>query len=233
MQAQPTDTTCGPTCLHAVYDYFGDSISLQQVIDEVPVLESGGTLAVLLANHALQRGYFATIYTYNVRLFDPTWFAPGGPDLRQRLEAQLRVKDNPRLRISTDAYLRFLDMGGRVRFEDLTRGLIRKYLNRGEPILTGLSATYLHRAARETGDDRPDDIRGEPAGHFVVLSGYDRESKTVNVADPLAPSPLAEGHYYDININRVVCAVLLGIVTYDSNLLIVTPSPAGRRDVSR
>ena len=233
IQSQPTDTTCGPTCLHSLYNYYGDSISLNQVIAEVPTLESGGTLAVLLANHALQRGYSATIFTYNVQLFDPTWFAPDGPDLRHRLEEQLQVKDNPKLRVSTDAYLRFLDMGGRVRFEDLTRTLIRKYLNRGAPILTGLSATYLHRVARETEDDKPDDVRGEPAGHFVVLQGYNRENKTVSVADPLSPNPLADGHYYDININRVVCAILLGIVTYDANLLIITPAHAGRRDSTR
>ena len=27
---QPDDTTCGPTCLHAVYGYYDDSIPLQE-----------------------------------------------------------------------------------------------------------------------------------------------------------------------------------------------------------
>src|SRR5690606_33790014 len=71
---QPNDTTCGPTCLHAVYRYFGEDIDLGHVIDEVPPLPGGGTLAVWLANHALQRGYDATIFTYNLQLFDPSWF---------------------------------------------------------------------------------------------------------------------------------------------------------------
>lgn len=229
IQAQPTDSTCGPTCLHAVYGYYGDTIPLEQVIAEVPTLETGGTLAVLLGNHALSRGYSATIYTYNVRLFDPSWFAPGAPDVRERLRAQCAVKKSARLQVSTDAYVRFLDMGGRVRFEDLTRSLIRKYLNRRTPILTGLSATYLYRTPREDRDDKPDDVRGEPTGHFVVLSGYDRERRTITVADPLWPNPISETHLYEININRVVNAVLLGIVTYDCNLLVVTPGHAGRR----
>lgn len=47
--AQPTVTTCGPTCLHSIYRYFGDSISLKQVVAEVTMLEEGGTLAVFLA----------------------------------------------------------------------------------------------------------------------------------------------------------------------------------------
>ena len=29
---QPDDCTCGPTCLHAVYRYFGDEIPLTQVV---------------------------------------------------------------------------------------------------------------------------------------------------------------------------------------------------------
>ena len=28
IQAQPDDLTCGPTCLHAVYRYFGDDVSI-------------------------------------------------------------------------------------------------------------------------------------------------------------------------------------------------------------
>ena len=52
---QPDDNSCGPTCLHALYRYYGDELPLDQVLAEVPMLESGGTLDVLLANHALAR----------------------------------------------------------------------------------------------------------------------------------------------------------------------------------
>ena len=75
--AQPDDTTCGPTCLHAVYGYYGDEAELDQVIQETVRLEHGGTLALLLGCHALRRGYQATIYTYHLQVFDPTWFVPG------------------------------------------------------------------------------------------------------------------------------------------------------------
>ena len=71
---QPDDSTCGPTSLHAVYQYFDDDISLDQVIKEVSFLEEGGTLAVMLGCHALKRGYKVKIYTYNLHVFDPTWF---------------------------------------------------------------------------------------------------------------------------------------------------------------
>ncbi len=88
---QPTETTCGPTCLHALYRYFGERISLDRIIKEIPYLEEGGTLAVTLGNHALSRGYKATIYTYNLHIFDPTWFLHPGADLRRFLVAQKKV----------------------------------------------------------------------------------------------------------------------------------------------
>lgn len=221
---QPDETTCGPTGLHALYRYYGDDLPLAQVIDEVPTLPGGGTLSVLMACHALRRGYRAAIYTYELQLFDPTWFVPGGPDIRERLAAQMAAKDDPKLRTASRAYIEFLGLGGKLRFEDLTKTLIRGYLRRSVPIITGLSATYLYRTAREYGPgDEYDDVRGVPAGHFVVLCGYDRENRTVLVADPLVSNPVGNGHYYEIDINRVLCAILLGVTTYDANLLIIQP----------
>jgi hypothetical protein len=226
---QPDSSTCGPTCLHAVYRYHGDEMPLAQVIRETPALEEGGTLAVLLACHALERGYDATIYTYNLQIFDPTWFVPGAQRMADRLRAQMQVKSDPKLHLASEAYLRFLRLGGRLRMEDLSVELFRRYLVRGVPILTGLSATYLYRESREYGPQgTPDDVRGVPQGHFVVLCGYDRVRREVLLADPLMPNPLSPEHLYEIAIDRVVCAVLLGMITHDANLLVVRPKPSDR-----
>lgn len=218
---QPDDTTCGPTCLHAVYRFWGDAPSLHQVISEIPPLPGGGTLAVSLACHALRRGYHAEIYTYNVQIFDPTWFS-GNTDLAERLEGQRRAKRSKKLALATDAYLEYLRLGGVVRFEELTASLLHRFLDRDVPILTGLSATYLYRCAREL-DDAYDDVRGHPTGHFVVLSGYDLDASEVVVADPLQDNPGFGSHYYRVGIDRLIASILLGIVTYDANLLILTP----------
>lgn len=227
---QPDNLTCGPTCLHALYRFHNIELPLEQIIAEVITLEEGGTLAVLLACHALKRGLDATIYTYNLEVFDPTWFVPAATPLSERLLAQAAAKDSPRLHNATRAYVEFLRRGGVVRMEDLTTDLVRKYLTRGVPILTGLSATFLYRDAREFGPDEPDDVRGVPAGHFVVLCGYDRATRSVLVADPLMPNPLSAEHLYELDIDRVVNAILLGILTHDANLLIVQPrKPRQRR----
>lgn len=228
IQPQPDDTTCGPTCLNAVYRFFDDSISLDQTILECTQLDEGGTLAPLLGYHALQRGYAVTVYSFNLHVLDPTWFVPSQQDLCNKLEAQLAVKTDAKLQTVSRAYLKLLRAGGRIKMQDLTRQLIRKYLSRSIPILAGLSATYLYLAAREVGPKwEADDIQGTPVGHFVVLCGYDESSKMVRVADPYLPNPFApRDNYYEIGVDRVICAILLGILTYDANLLIIQPSSA-------
>ena len=230
---QPDDTTCGQTCLHAVYRYFGDSISLQQVVSEVNHLEGGGTLAVHLACHALQRGYHATIYTYNLQIFDPTWFASSDINLVEKLELQMNYKNISKLQKASRAYIDFMKQGGQVKFEDLSGGLIRKYLNRSIPILLGLSATYLYKSAREFARGNKliyNDIQGEATGHFVVLAGYDKDHRKVLIADPAMPNPISSQQQYEVEMDHLISAIMLGIITYDANLLIIEPEKENKRN---
>jgi hypothetical protein len=198
---------------------------LEQVIRETPKLEKGGTLAVLLGCDALRRGYRATIYTFNLKVFDPTWFA-SRKSLVPRLRAQRAAKrKSAKLKAASQAYIDFLQLGGKIRMQDLNASLIRRYLKRSIPILTGLSSTYLYQCEREIEPEgQSDDILGVPNGHFVVLCGYDKQRQTVRVADPYLPNPIAEDHYYEVGLDRLVCAILLGVLTYDANLLVIEPA---------
>ena len=89
---QPDETTCGPTCLHAVYRYWEDEEPLTAVIERTGRLELGGTFAVFLACDALRKGYRATIYTYNLKVFDPTWFGNRKINIAERLHQPLRIR---------------------------------------------------------------------------------------------------------------------------------------------
>ena len=228
---QPDEITCGPTCLQAIYRYWGGADTLTDLIARTGRLEEGGTFAVLLACDALRRGYDATIYTYNLNVFDPIWFAHHDVDIAERLQRQRDAKPDRRLAHATEGYLEFLSLGGQLRMKDLSRGLVYGLLRRGLPILSGLSSTYLYRAPREFGaDDTPDDIRGTPSGHFVVIAGYDFERRKLLVVDPYQPNPFAGAHKYWLGIDRVLGAVLLGIVTHDANLLVIRPRQGGRQE---
>ncbi|MCA9011190.1 MAG: C39 family peptidase [Planctomycetaceae bacterium] len=224
---QPNNTTCGPTCLHAVYRYHGEELPLPQVIRETQVLQEGGTLAVMLGCDALRRGYDVSIDTFNLQVFDPTWFKPNGDMIDRsmlidKLGQQAAAKHRSKLKLACHAYIELLQLGGRIRMEDLTPSLLRRYLKQDIPLLTGLSATYLYRESREiSSTDSANDVLGEPSGHFVVLCGYDKEKRSVLVADPWELNPISSDHIYVIDMDRVICSILLGILTYDANLLIV------------
>jgi hypothetical protein len=190
-------------------------------------LEEGGTLAVMLACHALKRGYEVTIYTYNLVVFDPTWFHKG-INLQEKLTEQRHYKNDEKIRRASNAYIEFLNLGGEIRFEDLRPSLLKKYFSQGMPILTGLSATYLYKTTREYVNDRNQivysDVKGIPAGHFVVLCGYDRTKRHVVVADPYHENTISGDNYYAVRLGRLLNSIMLGVLTYDANFMIIRPN---------
>lgn len=225
IMTQPDDVTCGPTSLHAVYNYFGDKISLPKVISEISYLDEGGTLAVMLGIHALKRNYKSVIYTYNLSVFDPTWFNEN-TDLKAKLHEQKKHKKSKRLHNATDYYIKFLKLGGKIEFVNLTPSFLKKIFAMKLPILTGLSATYLYSCSRETWKGNKsvyDDVNGFPTGHFVVLSGYDEKNHKIIVADPYRENPVSNDNYYSVSANRLINSIMLGILTFDSNLLVIQP----------
>lgn len=225
IMTQPDDVTCGPTSLQAVYNYFGDTIPLKQVISEISYLDEGGTLAVMLAIHSLKRNYKANIYTYNLSVFDPTWFN-GKTDLIEKLTEQKKSKKSKKLHNATDAYVEYLSLGGEIEFLNLTPSFLQKLFARKIPVLTGLSATYLYNCSREAWKDNHavyDDVKGYPTGHFVVLSGYDENNHKVIVADPYRENPVSHNNYYSVTVSRLINSIMLGILTFDSNLLVIQP----------
>src|SRR5688572_6663959 len=197
IQAQPDEVTCGPTCLHAMYGYYSDKISLKQVIGEVKSLKGGGTLDVMLGNHALRRGYKATIFTYNWNVFDPSWGKLSSRKMMEMLRQQMRHKFRRRkLQIASKAYIRFLEAGGKVCFDELGEDLVKKYLQKQVPVLAGLSATHLYSTPREIAEtNKYHSTKGYPVGHFVIINGYDDRTKCAYIADPMNPNPLKSQYY--------------------------------------
>lgn len=225
IREQPDDSTCGPTCLHSVYNYYNYPIDLDKVIQSVKTLDDGGTLAVLLAQDALRRGFQTVLYTYNLKIFDPSWIDFSNDQLVQKLEEQLNFKKGVKFTEASKAYMEYLKLGGKLRFENLTTKIIKKYVSRKLPVLTGLSATYLYQTQREhyTSNNKSiyDDLKGEPLGHFVVLCGI--KGKFVYIADPYRGNPFTKNSYYRVKVERLINSILLGIITYDANLLVIKP----------
>lgn len=221
---QPDDQTCGPTSLHAVYTHYGLQIELNQLISETSFLDAGGTLAVYLGLDAVKRGFKATIYSSNLKIFDPSWARLSATKLSLKLKEQLHFKRGKKITQASLAYISFLKNGGNLHLEMIEPKLIQHFLNEDIPILTGLSATYLYQSQREYTNKKNvtnyNDLKGVPSGHFVVLYGINMHGH-VEVADPYAGNPLAENHHYSVEMQRLINAIHLGIMTYDANILII------------
>lgn len=230
MSAQPTDESCGPTCLHAVYQYYGLNITRDAVFKTTERSLTGGTLAPMLGKHALKMGFKATLYIYNILIFDPTWFDPAEYSkelVMEKLITQMEYKSDIYATKDSNAMLDFLSLGGDLKFQTLSVELLKTWFDSNVPIITGLSSTYLYRSPRERftreGISIYDDIRGTPCGHFVVLCGYDQSRRRVLVADPYSKNPFSANHYYSVSSKRLINAIMLGVITYDANLLIIEP----------
>ena len=227
---QPDDVTCGPTCLRNVYDFYGLRVDADAVLGEIDRNEDGGTLAVFLGIAGLRRGFGARIYTYDLRIFDPTWHALPMGALAEKIHDRFpHLRDSKRLRAAR-AYLDFLGMGGELAFDELTPGLLKRIIDREHPVLAGLSATHLYRYARERHLDDgtlvEDDVAGQPTGHFVVIVGYEHWGRRFSVRDPSRHVPLAPDGRQVVDAQRLINAILLGDVTYDAVLLELWPREA-------
>lgn len=219
---QPDDVTCGPTCLKKVYEFYGYPKPLQEIIDETRSVTGGGTVCPFLGLNALQNGFAATIYPFNLVVFDPTWYGLPRGGLLEKIRLRRRTSRRKKLREVADAYVEYLEAGGELRFCDLSAGLIHELIADGLPILTGLCATYLYQTPRVL-EDRYDDVRGDPEGHFVVVCGsLPREGKLV-VRDPARKIPFSEDGRYTIGADRLIQAILMGDSTYDAVFLVVRP----------
>jgi len=226
---QPDDVTCGPTCLRKVYDFYGLQVDMDEVIESLERNEDGGTLAVFLGIAALRRGLRARIFTYDLQIFDPTWATLTREELITKLRARFPYLTDAKRKGAAVAYVRYLEKGGELAFDDLTPTLLRSIIDRGHPVLAGLSATYLYGSARERWDPQAgalvdDDVTGEPTGHFVVISGYDHWGRRLVVLDPSEHVPLSDDGRFVVGAERLINAILLGDVTYDAVLLELWPA---------
>ncbi len=228
--SQPDDVSCGTTCLRQVLSSYGDQRTSEEILAATRRNTDGGTLGVFLGLAAIELGYRVRLYTYNLRVFDPTWFDMPVPALRRRLRRRLSFVRGKGLRREMRAWLDLLAEGGEIRFEELTPSLLISILRREHPLICGLSATYLYRQVRERPRDNVyDDVRGEPVGHFVVVCGYRQGARGFVVCDPWPHAPFEPGGRYEVPTHRLLNAILLGDVTSDAVLLEVYPEGDRRK----
>src|SRR2546428_235069 len=79
-------------------------------------------------------------------------------------------------------------------------------------------------AARAAGATHPRHTTGGPPAVFSAAApAHTHARRRVRVVAPYHPNPSGPAHKYWLGIDRVVPAILLGIVTRDANLLVIYP----------
>lgn len=220
---QPTETTCGPTCLKAILKFHNIESTMPELIAEVPVVEGGGTLGVHLALAAIKKGLKVKIYSYNLHVFDPIWFELPPEQQVQKLILQSKTNKTSKTKLASLAYADFIKHGGAVEFAELSPDFLASILQNHGPVICGVSATYLYRAPREISETNSyDDVNGVPQGHFIVVNGISNGNQQVKISDPYDQNPLSDRSKYEASTHRLIGSLLTGIVTYDANLITFT-----------
>ena len=219
---QPTVTSCGPTCLEALYSYYGVDNIRGKLIDQIQYTEDGGTLGVILGTDALERNFQVTIHTHNLMVFDPTWFDIKQEQLALKLRLQSQTSKSAKTRQASNYYAQFIEKSGQILFRSLNAEFLYQLLKDNGPVICGLSSTYLYQCQRETNDTMIyDDINGYAQGHFVVLCGITGDRSHVFVTDPFDSNPTFGGQKYWVDIQHFINSVLVGVITYDANFILI------------
>lgn len=214
MMRQPTDESCGPTALDAVYRHYGEDFGVSALVAEVGTTIGGGTTAALLGIDALSRGFSATIRDFNPLLFDPSWDGFSVDRLYGKLSASAATSDGKKRHV-LESYMTFIEAGGKIGLGPWEPGILLEELRHG-PAICGLCCNSLYRSPRDLYVDGKcivDDLRGEPCGHFVVADLAD--NGRIAVHDPWDASVTV------MDESRLAVAILLGSLTFDGTVLAV------------
>ncbi|MDD3007126.1 MAG: hypothetical protein PHX30_06140 [Candidatus Pacebacteria bacterium] len=184
---------CLPACLRAVFSFFKIEISEEEIIDKISKDSSklydwefkAGKLAK-------EKGLNAEIYTNVSQIFDPSWMGLSANELIEKIKKELEFfvyrNDNfekdpelmsfmcpnkivaERLIEDAKATLAYLESGGIINFNPISKDLIDKKLSDNIPVIISHNPTLLHRLERFS-EGKSDDIKGESWGHVVIISG--------------------------------------------------------------
>jgi len=221
---QPNDSSCGPTCLHAVYRHLGIEIELSDLVHTIQPVAGGGTIAANLGIDALNRGFKAHLHCFDLRIFDPSWFELNRLELASKVRQTLPYQTG-KLQACIQAHLEFLELGGTIGFGDLNPSLLGGYIKRQIPVIAGVSASWLYRSPREReehGSVVEDDIAGRASGHFVVVTGYRSDSAIFTLSDPWPQRRFeSQNLSYEVSTWCLYSSILLGVESFDGNLLVI------------
>lgn len=225
-QYQPTSTTCSPTSLSMLLDYYGIQKSIEDISREVPQVqnekgESFGTINQQLATYCRRLGFDVAMYTFDCQIIDQAWAGLSKAVLLERLEARKSGWAVPALgslwnEAYVQSYIDFLHAGGTLQISPApTSDLIYGLLENG-PIFAcvSMSTMYGHGRIRIINEHSEilDDVNGRALNHSIVISGYDTNGN-LQIIDPFI-----EPGQHTVPMEQTIAAIATAQIECD-NLL--------------
>lgn len=210
---EQTGDNCGPNSLAQLLSFYGDTATPEALREQTRMIKGIGTYDGHLGLTAIQRGYAVRITPANLYAIDPTWQGLSSEELVRRLRRFRKTVRERLLRISLDGYIAFLQAGGTLDFEVISRHLLVKKIQH-HPLMVGLCSTVLY------GNKRPPrpEIRYR-FGHFVVVNGYNPDSDRFSIVDPWHTIPMSKTGRYAVPSSKLIAAMYLGEATYDCTII--------------
>ena len=173
--------SCIPACLQEVFSYYKKQISQEKILDSLEHPERG--MAVAQAGFfAKKSGFKPTVITNNISIFDPIWFSLTNVKLIDNLEKRKKFVDKYNQAL-IDAYIKYIEATGTIKFESISADLLKKYLSQNIPIIIELASTYLYKKAKSTRPGAFDNaFKGDIEGHGVVIAGFNGDK--FKIVDP-------------------------------------------------
>lgn len=219
---------CMQTAAAQLMSYFDPSISVAEVIKEVPVYidehgEKIGTSPGHLAAYFVQKGYKTTAYVFDTELFDRSWQGFDASQVIKHLRRrQTFIPAHSWLakyhHILVDGWEMYANSGGQFSFPNVSIALLRDLLT-GGPYILMVNSTYLNGESKKryeaAGDAFMDDsFAGRSLTHATTCAGY-KEGKFL-IIDPDPPNDV--GHHRWIEADHLI-ASLMAAQTESDNLL--------------
>ncbi len=141
-----------------------------------------GTWSPYIGIYAMKLGYNVEIFTYDVSLFDPTWFNLSNKSLIKKLKIAIKkIKDKDK-KFGVRGYIDFLREGGKLTFKIPTKKILIKFLKKKIPPMAFVNSTAYYKRKRKDFKAGKRSEFGEVGGHCIVISGY-KNGKFI-VTDP-------------------------------------------------
>lgn len=197
--------SCGPSSVQQVLYYYGIKKDLKEIMENMKLFDKGGTSDDgALGDYMLKQGFNVRIYTIDTKKFDPSWSKLGRKELLKKLKKSKDVSRGFK-KYAYEVLIDFLKHGGKIEFKPISLAMIKKYLDRGIPLLAGVDDSLLYGVKRSRKTFYDDDIKGKVWGHELVLAGYKKDK--LLVVDPADTNPFTKSGKYFLNANDLLANI--------------------------